>query len=133
RIVNFARALVAESADAEDVAQEAFLRAFRALAQFRGQSTFKTWLYQIAANTARTHAGRHRSRREQQPDAGVDASNAWAMIPSGENVESSVIDRDRLDRALGALPVELRETIVLRDIEGFEYREIAVALDVPIG
>lgn len=133
RIVNFARALVAETADAEDVAQEAFLRAYRALGQFRGQSTFKTWLYQIAANTARTHAGRRRARREQQPDAAADSGQDWASVESAGSVESSVIDRDRIDRALATLPIELRETIVLRDVEGLEYREIAVALDIPIG
>ena len=141
RIVNFARALVAETADAEDVSQEAFLRAFRALRQFRGQSTFKTWLYQIVANTARTHAGRRRAKREVQP---LDSAQGgpqdresgavrWASMASAENVEGDVILRDRLDRALAALPVELRETVVLRDVEGWDYREIAAALDIPIG
>lgn len=141
RIVNFARALVAETADAEDVAQEAFLRAFRALRQFRGQSSFKTWLYQIAANTARTHARRRRTRREVQlldsarsrPDDRESGADRWASMASPENLEADVIRRDRLDRALAALPVELRETVVLRDVEGWGYREIATALDIPIG
>ena len=141
RIVNFARALVAETADAEDVAQEAFLRAFRALRQFRGQSSFKTWLYQIAANTARTHAGRRRAKREVQPldsprgGPGETESGAvrWTSMASPEDVEADVIRRDQLDRALASLPVELRETVVLRDVEGWDYREIATALDIPIG
>ena len=133
RIVNFARAMVAETADAEDVSQEAFLRAFRALRQFRGQSSFKTWLYQIAANTARTHAGRRRAKREVQPDDRESGADRWASMASPEDVEADVIRRDRLDRALAALPIELRETVVLRDVEGWEYREIATALDIPIG
>lgn len=141
RIVNFARALVAETADAEDVAQEAFLRAFRALKQFRGQSSFKTWLYQIAVNTARTHAARRRAKREVQPPELVrgrsgerePAGDRWMSMASPEDVEANVIRRDQLDRALASLPVELRETVVLRDVEGWDYREIAAALDIPIG
>ena len=64
RLVNFAGAIMSNRSDAEDVAQEAFLRAFRALGQFRGQSLFKTWLYQIATNVARTYLDKRRSRAE---------------------------------------------------------------------
>ena len=112
---------------AEDVAQEAFLRAFRSLGQFRGQSTFKTWLYQIATNVARTQVSRRRDRKEdQEPETRPD-------LPSGENVERRVIAHDQLRRALAELPDDWREAVILRDIEGLEYREIADVLGIPMG
>ena len=130
RIVNLARVLTSRSDDAEDVAQEVFLRVYRGLSRFRAQSSFKTWLYQIATNTARTHLGRRLKQREEQDDP---ERPSLAERPSAENVERAVEDRDRIDRALASLPQELREAVVLRDVEGLDYREIAAALDVPIG
>src|SRR5687768_16781518 len=86
RLVNFVRLMMSSAADrdaAEDVAQEAFLRAYRALGQFRGQSTFRTWLYQIATNVARTHSARRRDRHEaQEPESAYERDR-----PSEENVE----------------------------------------------
>jgi RNA polymerase sigma-70 factor (ECF subfamily) len=133
RIVSFVRALVSDAADAEDVAQEAFLRAYRAIRQFRGQSSFKTWLYQIATNVARTHLDKRRTRREDQPDDSGESGTAMGELPSGVDVEADAIRRDQIDRALATLSAEQREIVVLRDVEGLEYREIATALDIPIG
>lgn len=130
RLVHFLRMMMPSAADrdaAEDVAQEAFLRAFRSLGQFRGQSTFKTWLYQIATNVARTQVARRRDRKEEQePETRPD-------MPSGENVERRVIAHDQLRRALAELPDDWREAVILRDIEGLEYREIADVLGIPMG
>ncbi|MSO50563.1 MAG: sigma-70 family RNA polymerase sigma factor [Acidobacteria bacterium] len=130
RLVHFLRMMMSSAADreaAEDVAQEAFLRAFRSLGQFRGQSTFKTWLYQIATNVARTQVARRRDRKEdQEPETRPDR-------PSGENVERRVIAHDQLRRALAELPDDWREAVILRDIEGLEYREIADVLGIPMG
>jgi RNA polymerase sigma-70 factor (ECF subfamily) len=131
RAVTIARALVPHPADAEDVAQEAFLRAFRGLARFRGASTFRTWLVQIVTNTARSHRRRHVGRHETSADA-ADVSFFETMAAPG-TVEGAAIARDRVARALAYLPRDLREAVVLRDIEGLDYREIADALGVPIG
>ncbi len=127
-VVNLARRLSADPADAEDVAQEAFLRAFRALRQFRGLSSFRTWLTQIVVNTARTHLGRRLSRPE---DPG--AFEAACETVAGADLERAIVARDRVGQALATLPPDLREAVVLRDIEGLEYREMARVLDVPIG
>ena len=133
RLVNYARALTSNTADAEDVAQEAFLRAYRAIHQFRGGSSFKTWLYQIVTNVARTHLDRRRSRQEDLAGDPAESPQAFGNPTSGEDVELGIILRDRIDRALAALSPDLREVVVLRDVEGLEYKEIAAALDVPIG
>jgi RNA polymerase sigma-70 factor (ECF subfamily) len=133
RLVNFVRALTASQADAEDVAQEAFLRAYRAIGQFRGTSSFRTWLYQIATNVARTHALRRRSSPEDAAGDPETAPQAFGHPTAEGDVESSVVARDRIDRALAALSAELREAVVLRDVEGLDYKEIAEALAIPIG
>jgi len=133
RLVNYAGAIMSNRSDAEDVAQEAFLRAFRALGQFRGQSLFKTWLYQIATNVARTHLDKRRSRAEDLAGDPAASPERFNHPISSDNVESAYAARDRIDRALGALPSELREAVVLRDVEGLDYKEIAVALGIPIG
>ena len=121
RIVNFTRALVSDAADAEDVAQDAFLRAYRGLGGFRGGSSFKTWMYQIALNAARTHLARRRDRPEQAAGDPAATPEAFGQPTTGEDVEASVIRRDRLDRALQALPEDLRVAVVLRDVEGLDY------------
>jgi RNA polymerase sigma-70 factor (ECF subfamily) len=133
RVVNFARALVSDAADAEDVAQEAFLRAYRGLRSFRGTSTFKTWLYQIVTNTARTHLARRRGRLDRPVGDTLAPSAAYREPASEEDVEGGVVTRDEIDRALATLPIEMREAVVLRDVEGLDYTEIAAALGVPIG
>jgi RNA polymerase sigma-70 factor (ECF subfamily) len=137
RLVNYASALLSNVADAEDVTQEAFLRAYRGLARFRGASSFKTWLYQIVTNAARTHLAHRRAgvevSGEGQAAGSEDALPGLDDLPGPEDLESAVVRRDRIDRALAGLPPDLRETVVLRDVEGLDYREIAAALDIPMG
>lgn len=134
RMFNFARTFTANDADAEDVAQETFLRAFRGLRRFRGESSFKNWLYRIATNVARTHVGK-RSRQGPVWDRRVEADDVvdHALIDKRETAEDSVIRRDLLDRSLSTLTDDLRMALVLHDVEGLEYREIARVLKVPIG
>ncbi len=127
-LVRYLTHMVSNVSDAEDVAQEALLRAYRALKDFRGQSAFKTWLYQIATNAARTQLDKRRTRREDQTH-----DVAEMEIASGEHVERRIVAHDQLRRALAELPDDWREAVILRDIEGLEYREIAEALDIPIG
>jgi RNA polymerase sigma-70 factor, ECF subfamily len=135
RIFNLARVSTRNDADAEDVAQEIFIRVYRGLRSFRGDSAFRTWLYRIAVNATRTHAGRPSllgwfKRVEPEDVGGADPLEA---LPAPDAVEDSVAYREAIDHALGRLSRDLRMAVTLRDIEGLEYREIAEVLGVPIG
>lgn len=135
-IVSLIRSLTGGGADAEDLAQEVFVRAWRSLAGFRGDSAFRTWLHRIAVNVVRSHQGRmSRLRRWLQPAASGDAdmTDPIEAAADASNIESDVMRRDAIDRALAAIPAEMREAVVLRDVQGLDYREIAEALGVPIG
>jgi len=135
RIFNLARVSTRNDADAEDVAQEIFVRVYRGLRSFRGDSAFRTWLYRIAVNVTRTRAGRPSlfgwfRRVEPEEVGGADPLDA---LPGADAVEDSVAYRDAIDHALGRLTPDLRMAVTLRDIEGLEYREIADVLGVPVG
>ena len=136
RIVNYAMAIVRDPAEAEDVAQETFIRAYRSLARFRGDSSFKTWLYTIATNAARTGLER-RGRRSRVEDGSLDDDAgplAAADVPAGDaDAETALVRREAIDRALATLPPDLRVAVVLRDVEGLDYKEIAAATGAPIG
>jgi RNA polymerase sigma-70 factor (ECF subfamily) len=136
KIVNYASAMTRNSSDADDVAQETFIRAFRALNQFRGDSSFKTWLYRIATNVARTHL-RQRVKQSRLAGPSLDddtqALRASDIPSSKTNIEGAVIARDAINSALAKLSDELRVAIILRDIEGLDYREVAEATNSPIG
>jgi len=136
RLVGYLRGLTNTESDAEDLAQEAFLRAYRSLKGFRGTSSFRTWLYQIATNVFRNWLEKRRNQAPvnagsiDAPPPGMDEP----VEPMGEeNPEARHLQRDAIDRALAALPDDQREAVLLRDVEGFEYREIAEQLGVPLG
>jgi len=135
QIVNLARAMSASDADVDDMAQEVFVRVWRSLATFRGESAFRTWLYGIALNVIRTHRGRRSKLRALFWTAPADSEVDPVEQARDEDpgIEQKVMLRDAIDRALTMLPEELRDALVLRDIQGLEYREIAEALGVPIG
>lgn len=135
---NLALWLVSSPADAEDVAQEALVRAWRALPQLRGGSV-RAWLLKIVRNTAYTHLGRlKRARnvvsfddaRRGQKAAGFDPADD---APDPERLLLDADEKAELTAALDSLPVHLRETIVLREMEDLSYQEIASIMDVPIG
>ena len=135
-IVNYAAAVMRDSNDAEDVAQQTFLRAYRALAQFRGESTFKTWLYRIATNVALTHLNRRDREtrmRSRSLDDDTSSLKAFEIASQGIDTETNVVLRDTIDRALATLPNELRIAVILRDVAGLDYKEIADATGAPIG
>jgi RNA polymerase sigma-70 factor, ECF subfamily len=133
-IVNLARAMTGGREDAEDLAQEVFIRAWKGLGRFRGESQFRTWLHGIALNVIRTHRGRLARLRAmfftRPAGAEHDPVDSAAV---DDRVDDALALRQRIDRALAQLPATLREALVLRDVQGFEYREIAEALGVPIG
>jgi RNA polymerase sigma-70 factor (ECF subfamily) len=134
RIFNFARTLTANDADAEDLAQETFVRAFRGVGRFRGDSSFKNWLYTIATNVARTQMGRRiRQAPVWERRLEADEVSEHQLASQAQSVEETVIHREILDRAVSTLPKDLRIALVLRDVEGLEYREIATVLEIPIG
>ena len=133
-IVSLARALTNGSADAEDLAQEVFLRAWRSLRGFRGDSTFRTWLHRVAVNVIHSHHGRvSRLRRMFQPAPAEPGEDPVERAADPVNVESDVVLRDAIDKALASLPEELRVAVTLRDVQGLDYKEIATVIEVPIG
>jgi RNA polymerase sigma-70 factor (ECF subfamily) len=119
------RGILSDPADAEDVAQEAFLRAYESLAKFRGESGFFTWLYRIAVNEA-LRAKKRRSFTRIDAVAEVEA-------PRPETPDEEGPSPAALERLLGQLSDEFRAIVVLRDLEGLSYQEIAETLEIPMG
>jgi RNA polymerase sigma-70 factor (ECF subfamily) len=135
RIYNLTRVLTGGDADAEDLVQDTFIRAFRALPRFRGESSFRTWLHRIAVNVIRSHMVR-RSRTIETAavrDSGKDSDSLFEQVPSEEDLEAAVTRRQIIDRALATLAEDVRLLITLRDVEGLEYQEIAAVTGLPIG
>jgi RNA polymerase sigma-70 factor (ECF subfamily) len=129
---------VRDAAEVADVTQEAFIRAYRALPSFRGDSAFYTWLYRIAINTARNHLV---AQDRRPPATDVDAAEAeqldlGARLKDHATPESLLLQDEiarTIQAALSDLPEDLRTAITLREIEGLSYEEIARAMDCPIG
>jgi len=138
RIAHLVARYVRDPSEVEDVAQEAFIKAYKGLGNFRGESAFYTWLYRIAINTAKNYlvsAGR------RVPDQGVDSADAeqyesGTLLRDTDTPERQLLSsevEDTVYRTIEALPPELREAITLREMEGLSYEEIAQVMDCPIG
>lgn len=138
RIVKLVMRYVRDPTEALDVCQDAFVKAYRALPGFRGDSAFYTWLYRIAINTAKNHlVAQQRRPLEYDLDA-EDAEHAErnGLLRDEETPEGIAMQeqlRATVEETIGALPEELRTAIVLREIEGLSYEEIATAMDCPVG
>jgi RNA polymerase sigma-70 factor, ECF subfamily len=139
KLVKLVMRYVRNPAEAEDIAQEAFIKAYRALPGFRGDSAFYTWLYRIAINTAKNAVvSRDRSPVEYNLDrgGGEDSSDMQGHMKDAETPEGLVLTdeiRSIVNAAIEALPEDLRTAIVLRELEGLSYEEIAAAMDCPVG
>jgi len=131
RIVSLCGTLVGPE-DAEDVAQEVFVRVYRALPSFRGASAFRTWLYRIAVNVGRSYRAYWWRRASVWADSGADETSAFDPEDPAD-FETTWLTRDAVERALETLPLNLRVAVVLRDLHGLEYREISETTGVPIG
>jgi len=128
---NLARWLVRDADDAGDIVQEAFVRAFHHFGGFRGENP-RAWLLTIVRNTTYTWLRQHRSAHRQPLDE-IDPQQQVAVVESAEEVVLRMLDAQALRQAIDELPIEFREVILLREIEGFSYKEIASIADVPIG
>jgi RNA polymerase sigma-70 factor, ECF subfamily len=138
KVANLISRYVRDQAEVLDVTQEAFIKAYRALANFRGDSAFYTWLYRIAINTAKNHLA---AQSRRPPGDDIEADTAEQMDLGGRLKETGTPERMALQReiaqtiqaALDELPDDLRTAIMLRELEGLTYEEIAQAMDCPIG
>jgi RNA polymerase sigma-70 factor (ECF subfamily) len=138
RILKLISRYVRDPSDAMDVAQDAFLKAYRSLPNFRGDSAFYTWIYRIAVNTAKNHLVAQ-SRRPLEADAtGMDgeAIEPAALLKDYATPENYLITeeiQEAIATAIDQLPEDLRTAITLREIEGLSYEEIAEVMTCPIG
>jgi RNA polymerase sigma-70 factor (ECF subfamily) len=134
-IVTLVRVLTSGRGDPEDLAQEVFVRAWRSLRGFRRESTFRTWLHRVAINVVRTSQSRRmRILRVIVPFGGREGESGPPDVPSGEEaVDTALARRQVIERALATLPDDLRIAVMLRDVQGLDYKEIAGALGVPVG
>jgi RNA polymerase sigma-70 factor, ECF subfamily len=138
KILNLIMRYVKDPSEAMDVAQEAFLKAYRAVPAFRGDSAFYTWLYRIAINTAKNHLVAARRRPinleiELSETEGFEPFAALRDIDSPESLALTDEIGEVINEAVEELPDELRTAILLREIEGMSYEEIAEAMDCPVG
>lgn len=132
-MLTLARVLTGGRGDADDIAQDVFVRAWRSLRGFRGDSTFRTWLHRVAINVVRTSQAKQGRLRRLFVDRGDPETPQVEVAAREEAVDATLARRQMIDRALAALPDELRLPVTLRDVQGLEYKEIAALLDVPIG
>jgi RNA polymerase sigma-70 factor, ECF subfamily len=138
KIVHLVNRYVKDAAEAEDVTQDTFIKAYRALADFRGESAFYTWLYRIAINTAKNYL-LTRSRRNYEYEIEVQDAEQLENAPQLKDYDtpdrhllSEEIQR-MVNEAIDGLPEEMRVAITLREYEGLSYEEIAAVMDCPIG
>lgn len=138
KIVAIISRFVRDSAEVHDVAQEAFIKAYRALGNFRGDSAFYTWIYRIAVNTAKNHLV-SRGRRPPATDVDVDDAEFLSGADGLRDITSPEHElmKDQLEevvyKAIQSLPEDLRTALTLREMEGMSYEEIAEVMDCPVG
>ena len=138
RIISLVARYVSDQTEAQDVAQEAFIKAYRAIERFRGDSAFYTWLYRIAINTAKNWLV---ARKRRPPASDIDAVDAEQYDMNSRLKEQGTPEnelmREEIKRTvfdtIADLPDDLRTAIMLREMEGMSYEDIAITMDCPIG
>lgn len=138
KVINLVGRFVADHAECQDIAQDAFIKSFRAINSFRGDSQFYTWLYRIAANTAKNYLA---SRARKSPGYTVDVDDAEHFqgesgLKEYANPENLLLTdeiKSTVFAAIEKLPEDLRSAITLREFDGLSYEEIAEVMDCPIG
>ncbi|GGX29331.1 RNA polymerase sigma factor RpoE [Undibacterium squillarum] len=139
KLMRLVSRLVYDQAEAEDVVQEAFIKAYRALPNFRGESAFYTWLYRIGINTAKNHLVTQGRKAPTSTEADVEEAEGFVDADGLKDIntpESLLLSKQiaqTVNAAMHALPEELRNAITLREIEGLSYDEIAEVMLCPIG
>jgi len=138
KIIQLVNRYVKDPSEAQDVAQEAFIKAYRALGSFRGEATFYTWLYRIAINTAKNYL-LSRARRNANYQVDIQEAEALENAPQLQGLETPerlLLNQEIIDvisAAIDELPEEMRTAIILREFDGMSYEEIAEAMDCPVG
>ena len=131
RVYSLCLRMTQNVAEAEDLAQEAFIQLFRKIGSFRGESAFTTWLHRLTVNQVLMHFRKRGVRLEQTTD---DGETPVQVVAGTENPNSMpVVDRIALDRAIGQLPPGYRTVFILHDVEGHEHEEIARMLGCSVG
>ncbi|MET3116375.1 RNA polymerase sigma-70 factor (ECF subfamily) [Undibacterium sp. GrIS 1.8] len=139
KLMRLVSRLVHDQAEAEDVVQESFIKAYRAMGNFRGDAAFYTWLYRIGVNTAKNYLVTQGRRAPTSTDADIEEAETFVDadglrdINTPESLLASKQIADTVNNAMLALPEELRSAITLREIEGLSYDEIAEVMLCPIG
>lgn len=139
RLMRLLSRIVHDPAEAEDVVQETFIKAYRALRHFRGDSAFYTWLYRIGINTAKNFLVMQARRTPTSTDTDAEQAEVFddgehlRDINTPESVLASKQIAQTVNAAMDALPVDLRTAIALREIEGLSYEEISAIMACPIG
>ena len=138
RVIQLVSRYVHNPSDALDITQEAFIKAYRAIPNFRGDSAFYTWLYRIAVNTAKNHLvskARRSANKEVEPEL-AEQFEVDSLLKDPDSPEHLVLTeeiRQTIVKALDKLPQELKQAIMLRELEGLNYQEIAEKMDCPVG
>ena len=138
KVIGLVSRYVRTHAECEDISQESFIRAWRAIGSFRGDSAFYTWLYKIAVNTAKNHLV---AKGRRPPSSDIDADDAEFMSGGERMHDNATPEREMMRQEIEqsvfstvqALPEELRTAITLREVDGLSYDEIAEAMGCPIG
>jgi RNA polymerase sigma-70 factor (ECF subfamily) len=139
KLIRLLSRFIRDPTEVEDVAQEAFIKAYRALPSFRGDSAFYTWLYRIGINTAKNYLvamGRRAPTVSEIESADSEGSEESGQVPDYNTPENELMSRqiaETVNRAVEDLPEELRTAITLRELEGLSYEDIAAIMNCPIG